>query len=245
MEISLSKYYLKILSPIIFFILTLAFFRNNFLILVYFLLFGLFGMAGEVAISFLWDIFYPQKFWGYQVQTLFKKYSSLLNLAPWGLGGFIYWFCFIKWPFIYLDFINSQLTKEDLAYTALIFFVSQFLVLAIRCLWVRSFKSDKFEFKKVNLFNLFYFFLPFLASLGYLIVFIDSTFLPLFMVAGFIAFIFEYLFGKICYCVLGHSLWVYNYSSFDNKHITFLSIPFFIEGAFYFFWVGEFIKILF
>ncbi len=237
MKISISKYYLRIILPIILLVIILSFFENNFLFLIYFLLFGILGMVGETLFSWLWDIFYPKRFWDYKVQTLFKNYTSYLNLIPWGLGGFVYWFCFIK---LSDGLITLSSGNVEFLYVSAIFLAIQLLTISIRLI----FKKKRFEFKKVNILNIIYFYIPFIVSLVYLTVLIDVRYLSVVLTTGVIVFLFEYSFGKVCHWTLGSRLWVYNYCASDKGHITFLSIPAFIQGGIYFMFMGELLKII-
>jgi hypothetical protein len=235
MRISVSKYYLRIILPIISLVIILSFIENDLSFLIYFLLFGILGMIGETLFSWLWDIFYPKIFWDYKVQTLFKNYTSYLNLIPWGLGGFVYWFCFIKLS----DGLVTLSSKNiEFIYVSIIFFAIQLLTISVRLIL----KKKKFEFKKVNILNIWYLYLPFIVSLVYLTMLVDTRYLSIILITGIIVFLFEYSFGKVCHWVLGSRLWVYNYYSFDKGHITFLSIPAFMQGAVYFLFIGELIK---
>lgn len=210
--------------------------------LVMFLVYGLLGMIGETAFSILWKTFYKSRFWTYTEDTIFGSYSSKLNLIPWGIGGFLYLHTINLLFDLFGTGLNSFIRPFSLDYAS-----NHYLFIAILAgllgygaikLYMVFLRKEKFD--TVNIKNYLLFISPFILLLTILTIFVNPILVIILIISGFVAFICEYLFGKLVSLLMGKQLWTYNFLSYDNKHITPLSIIPFIMGAFFYLLVNNF-----
>ncbi|OIN93066.1 hypothetical protein COS81_01125 [candidate division WWE3 bacterium CG06_land_8_20_14_3_00_42_16] len=204
--------------------------------LFFFSLFAVAGVFGESIFSFWWDCLFDKRFWVYGVKPIFHSYSSLLNFVPWGAGGMLYLAIlevlgmkFLN-PLYHVSFFSDKpfYVIFSLGFISILIFTFVFAYLA------RRRKKWGFEFRKVNIANYLTFCLPITIPLLTLSIFsaIDYFYLTVFF--GFIAFIFEYLFGKFLVFFISKKFWYYTYFTFDRKHSTVLIILPAAAGGFLF-----------
>jgi hypothetical protein len=224
----------------------LVFDRINALFLFAFL--AVTGILGETVFSIIWDTYFDKKFWEYKVSTIFNDYSSLLNFIPWGVGGFLYLTILnaisnvigermLSQALSLENFWQWDLLRMWLVYGAILLSITVFRIIFLGSL-------PKIEFKQVNLGNYIVFVFPFLAAIAYITATDGLHHILIFISFATIAFIAEYLFGKMCKLFVNKKLWTYTYLTFDHQHITPLAmIPFVMAG--YWFWtMAEFFYFL-
>lgn len=184
-----------------------------------FLIFGISGIIGETLFSIAWQSLYSEPFWEYKVQTILNGYTSYLNFIPWSVGGITY--------ITILEFFQQEITLEqNLRLILCSIMVLTGLILAFKFLRLN-------KFKRASLINYSVFVTP-LILMFVIITFYNSSFTVVILIAGLVAFIFEYTFGKVIEVFAGKSLWDYNFWSFDKKHISLLSIlPFTAAGLWF------------
>lgn len=232
-KFSIRNYYL-LLSVFIIVLFIYAFKVNSFQPIFIFLVFSIAGIIGETIVSFWWQMFFGQRLWVYNTQTVYHKYTSLLNFIPWGVGGYLY-------------LITAGQIMPTLHYPNLSFiFVPLFPVLVIlQKIIFDLFKPHKhFKFHTVGLTNLLFFYFPILIAVGITIIIYGWNILGVFVLFAIVATTAEYFFGKICQSVISKKLWTYNYLSFDEGHFTPISIILFAFGGFYFLVVAQNIGLL-
>lgn len=211
-------------------VLGLSFIFNK-IDLVYFVIFAIAGVIGEIIFSILWDTLFDKKFWEYKVKTIWNGYSSWLNFIPWGIGGLMY----LNILRLYNFFFSISINKDEIIYILIILWSLAFLCMLIVFIF-QSLDSNKktLEFKEVSLKNYFKFSLPIIMPIIIGGIYYTSDIIFLAILFGLIAFIAEYLYGKFCTIFISKKLWTYTYYTFDKNHGTPLAIIPFTLGGFYF-----------
>jgi len=229
-KFSIRNYYI-LLSIFIVGLFVYATKINSLQPIIIFLAFAITGVIGETFISFWWQMFFGQRFWVYNTETLYHKYTSILNFIPWGVGGYIY--------LIIAKQINIEFQFASLY---ILFFLLYPVLIIFQKLIFNFFKpSHHFKFHSVNLLNLFIFYLPILLIISLATVLHGWGILILFLEFGIVATTTEYLFGKACQSIISKKLWTYTYLPFDQGHFTPLSFIFFAFGGFYFLMVAQYL----
>lgn len=219
---SILNYYLLLL-PLVSGLLIYCFKTNSFRPLAMFASFSIFGIIGEILVNSWWQIFYGQRFWVYNEETILHRYSSFLNLIPWGIGGFLY-----------LGIIN-RFAKQDYSGIELLFLSGLGLSVLFQLTLRYYFWSPEHKFHKIGK-EIILFYFPIFALVAILGFFYGKEIYILVLLFGFVATVAEYLFGKACSFFISKKLWNYNYMAIDQGHFTPLSIPLFILGGFGF-WI--------
>jgi hypothetical protein len=233
---SVNKYY-KLVSLLLIFPIWWTIDSKTIWPMVYFCLFGVFGMLGEIIFSEWWMSFYEQPLYKYSVQGIVHSYSARINYIPWGAGGL-----FCLWVISFFSKIFPQYgislngLNSDIFYYIFIlcFFAGlafQFMVrVVMEFLHPRSFK-----FKTVRPLNQLLFLFPFMFALTVSGILFTEGLILLALIIGISASFFEYLYGKILERNLGTKFWKYKPFSFDGGHFTpLVIIPFSILG--FYFW---------
>jgi hypothetical protein len=186
------------------------------------------GVIGETIFSLWWKGFFARRFWVYKVETIFSKYTSLLNLIPWGVGGFLYLVVYDNLN----KFLGTSLSNQSVFFSSFVFVMLIFVSIGFRLVFNLILeRTITLRFRKFALHRYFYYVLPFVFTIIMFTLFFDPYYLVLAVGFGIIGFLTEYLFGKVCVLFVSRSLWDYTYHTFDNKHGTLLSIvPFSIAG---------------
>jgi len=223
-----DNYCILIMPPLISILLVAIRYQSS-LPLGLFLIFGIAGMVGETIFSIWWKIFFEKNFWIYRFDTLFNGYTSTLNFVLWGMGGLL-----LAWVGEKVGISHSPgngfLSVPLIATYIFLFFVGLTLFVSYH---IGERRKIGFQFKELNFFSYLLFCMPILAVIVYL-AYVDILYLRAAIFFGLIAFIFEYLLGKVIEFFISKELWYYSYGSFDHKHSTFLNILPFILGGFYF-----------
>lgn len=220
-----NKNYYIMLLPAVAGIVFEAYQQNSYLPLLLFIVFAFTGVVGETMMSFWWQIFFTQRFWTYNVKTVYHRYTSWLNFIPWGLGGYLY--------YLTAERLTSKTYPgiEFLALTAIaiLFLLQVYLFNLFRF-------TQHYKFREVNLPSFLVFYSPIFIFIFILTSIYGTDILKL--AAGFalVGTVAEYLFGKACQLFVSKKLWDYNYWAVDGNHFTPLSIPMFCFGGFYF-WI--------
>lgn len=234
-KFTLGNYYLLVL-PIPLSVLIYSFLSNSWLPIIFFAIFCVAGILGEVLFSLWWSFFYKKSFWTYTTKTFFKKYTSSLNFLAWGLGGFTYLLILSYFP---------KINFSKLSFLFLfLFLVVAFIQILLFLLLFRR-RLFKHKFQKVNFYNWLFFSLPIIIPLFLIVYWFGLTFLWLFLLMALAGMIIEYVFGKICHFFLSRRLWTYNHLSVDKDHFTILSFLPFALGGIYFWCVFLIVYLLF
>lgn len=203
---------------------------------IIFFAFGLTGMIGETIFAVWWKAVFSRRFWVYHSDVLYRGYTSLLNLVPWGMGGLVY-FATLEWLAWYY---HESIYQRDYIFSApfakpffAVFIVSLLVSIYLLYQWSK-FTKVKLGEVKLNLITYTIFCLPMLSGLAYLVIFRNPGFLIIAAAFGLAAFAIEYLFGKVEEVFLSNKLWYYSYLTFDHRHSTPLNILPFAFGGFYF-----------
>lgn len=190
--------------------------------LIFFVVFGTAGIAGEVLISFWWKAFYNEPLWTYAVETEVHRYTSRLNFVFWGAGGLFY-----------LDLLQLTGVPLNKFYHPFLWtFYSCFFLMLFGLLAVQKYFFKKAS--KVTFSNYLFFCSPFLLALGLGCWWYGNEFLLIAMVFGLVVCFLEYLLGKLMQAVISKKFWTYTYLSMDDGHFTPLSIALFSLAGFYF-----------
>ncbi|KKQ36219.1 MAG: hypothetical protein US52_C0005G0009 [candidate division WS6 bacterium GW2011_GWA2_37_6] len=228
-EFSKRNYYIM-MSPFIIGLLAYAIAIGSIKPILVFIIFALAGVFGETFFSVIWDSLFDKRFWIYRVDTLYKSYSSLLNFIPWGVGGFLY--------LSIVDLIKIDYDKSlpiPFYFFMLVLFTCFQIIIFIVAYFSKRRRKINFEFRELNIKTYIFFILPIISSIIIVSIIYSIFFIVLFVVFGLVAFISEYLFGKMCTFFISKKLWYYTYYTIDNKHTTPLNIvPFGIAG--FYFW---------
>ena len=88
-KFSIRNYYL-LLSIFVIGIFAYSWATNSFKPIILFAIFAIGGVFGEALVSFWWQMFFGQRLWTYNTETIYHKYTSRLNFIPWGVGGYLY-----------------------------------------------------------------------------------------------------------------------------------------------------------
>ena len=186
--------------------------------------FAAWGVMGEMIFSLLWDTLFIRRLWIYQVGTAFHAYTSVLNFAPWAVGGALY--------LTIAELLNRTPTTSSLIsfWIVLAGTYGTLLIGRIVVAHIHHFKT--IEFKHFTPYTYAWFILPVVLALM-------STHSVevwiLAMVFGFVGWGAEYAFGKLCHQVLGKRLWVYTYGARDKGHITpYAIVPFALAGMWFY-----------
>lgn len=196
------------------------------------------GVVGEVVFSIWWDAMFEKRFWVYRVQTMFKSYTSWLNFIPWAVGANLYLLIWRVFAQFVVDPLNARTPHTSLPawqFAAITFGAT--LVAEALLLWLwRSARGQRFEAKNVSFANYALFCTPILVMLTGLGFIYSTNYFALFAVMAIVAWIAEYMFGKMCHLFLSKRLWSYTYAASDHGHITPLSIiPFGLAGFYFLF----------
>ncbi|MBD3280464.1 hypothetical protein GF389_02985 [Candidatus Dojkabacteria bacterium] len=191
--------YFIMMSPFVLSKLLDSLLLNDFKPFFIFIVFGVAGVIGETVFSIWWDTPFKKRFWVYLEEEVLKSYTSLLNFIPWSVGGYL----FINIYKTLENFITIDI-HTDLSGQRIIFFVPMIIVGSITMFlsFVYAFYSRKrrkfyFEFKEVNAISYFVFISPLFTALIFAISFYGIEYLILASLFGIIAFIAEYMFGKM------------------------------------------------
>ncbi len=225
---SLINYYILV-SGYLIGIFLLSLIERNLFYLSLFVFFAVAGVLGEMFFSWLWKLYFKKPFWKYNSQLIANGYSSWLNFIPWGSAGFLFLaITEIYYGDVFLIFKND--TGREMAFIvmfqmALVFFL-QFLIFKI---------VSRTNFKMSKKIKYIYFISPFFI-LGLFVPIDYFNYTALFFLYGVLAFVSEYIFGKISRIVINKKLWNYNYATLDQGQTTLLNIiPFGVAGYFFLF----------
>ena len=203
--------------------------------LILFIIFALAGVIGEALTDLWWQKFYVRGLWIYNVETVFRRFTSWLNFLPWALGGLLY-----------LNVANRIV--GDRIFPSILPIAMTLLVASV-LLQIFLFNllkpSASFKFHQARWFNLIVIYLPIVFTVGILARIFGPIIYELALWFAVVGTIAEYLFGKACHIFISKKLWDYTYWSVDSGHFTLLSIPLFCIGGFYFWiisiWVNQYL----
>ncbi|GEM_PF-2761571 len=242
---SVKKYFLLV-SVLLIYPLWWTFHNNSPKLLVLFFIFAVCGMLAEALMSNCWKIFYKQPFYVYAVDTLDHKFTSLLNIIPWGVAGFMFISLVYYLAPVFTAtqpqsaIINSGPVSVALPFY-LVFITSILISLSLNAIiWcaLLHFKHHSYQFKKVTLINYLFVSLPFWAPIAICAIIYGPVMLKLALAFGVLIALAEYIFGKICQFFVSKKLWAYNYAAHDDGHFTPLAILPFAFLGFYFWAIG-------
>jgi hypothetical protein len=205
--------------------------------LLIFAFFGLAGMAFEILASEWWAMFYKNRVYSYTVETVDHKFSSWLNIIPWGGAGLLY--------LAFLEIIKSQLVSGPILTSATnpelpfyYIFIAAFLAGLVfqMLLWVTFIlqKRHDHKFIKVTWSNFSFFVFPFALAMAACAAVYGGVFIILALLFGVVASVFEYLFGRAAEWIISKKLWTYNHPSLDRGHISPVTLFGFSLAGFYF-----------
>jgi hypothetical protein len=235
---SIKKYHLMV-SVLLLYPLWWTFRHQSFKLLILFLIFAVCGILVETFASTWWRIFYPHRFYVYAVEALDHNYTSLLNIIPWGAGGFLY-LTVVYYLAPLLARAQPEIIKigsGSVAITLPFYFIFLAATLAFLALDIMIwnvfflYKNHHYKFKTVTLINYLFVFLPFAGTIAVCAFLYGPIMLELGLAFGVLGALAEYLFGKACQFFISKKLWAYNYLAFDNGHLTPLTLlPFAFLG---------------
>lgn len=192
--------------------------------IIVFMVFAVVGVLGETLINFWWQMFFGQRLWVYSTETLYHKYTSLLNFIPWGIGGYLY--------LITARQIMPVSQYPNLSFLCL--FLFPILVIFQKLIFDFFKPHSNFKFHKVGLINLLFFYFPILIVIGLFVYIYGWNMFATFVLFAVMATIAEYIFGKACQSIISKKLWTYIYLPYDYGHFTPIVILLFGFGGFYF-----------
>lgn len=216
-----ARYFL-IFSPIFLLLIANSFVSGTLEPIRIFFIFAVFGVAGEILMSILWNTLYERPFWVYTRGSFFRGYSSYLNFFAWGVGGYIYYLIGE-----YFGFPINQNSASG-------FFISFFIVLSILLVLFRLVRRNKGKFEFVTIGNYIFTLIPVLATFVFVVYQEGLLAVWVILIFGLVGTLTEYLYGKVCERILGERLWIYLHKSMDSGHFTPLAIPFFAFTGLYF-----------
>lgn len=229
------KYY-KFIGLFLVFPIWLSLRAESFAPIVYFLLFGLFGMLGEILFSEWWKSFYEQPLYKYSVEGIVHSFSAKINFIPWGVAGlFCLWLINIFFKNFPGSKINLNTGANEFYYVFIVCFFAgfafQFMVRAV----MEFVHPRSFKFKKVGFLNQFLFLFPFLLGIAVSSLIFGKVIIWFGLGLGLFAALAEYGYGKVLEHSFGKKFWIYKPWSFDHGHFTPLAIiPFALMG--FYFW---------
>lgn len=204
--------------------------------ILYFCGFALAGVIGETLISIWWRLYFTNRFWVYQVETVDHSYTSWLNFIPWGVGGIIY--------FNTLTRFISEPSGTRYASLWIISLVAVIVLFILQRALLRLALREQERYRTLTVMNFVLFFWPIVAFVALLAYLFGPEMYVLACIFGVVATSAEYLFGKSTEFFISKKLWRYNYLSFDNGHFTPLSLPLFALGGFYFWSVAQMLHLM-
>jgi hypothetical protein len=185
---------------------------------------GLAGVAGEVAVSIAWRLFFGESIWTYSHGAVLSGITSTLNFLPWAVGAFLFQAATsIAGAPRGGVLVPAAVSAAALAATALVAWPC-YLVLARRRFSALSFGV---------------FVLPVAASAATLAVVCDSAYLWLMALFAVVGFVFEYGYGRAMSVFFGKALWTYNRWRVDGGHASLASLPLWALGGLYFHFIAR------
>lgn len=225
---SVRHYYIMI-SPLIIGLIINAWRAGSIKSVVLFIIFAFAGVIGELLVDLWWQKFYLKSLWIYNVETVYRRYTSWLNFIPWALGGFLY-----------LNVANRIVGDKIFLSILPISFTTLTVAIFLQIFLFNLLKPvNQFRFHRVTLLSLVVVYLPIIFMICTLASVYGSIIYQLALWFAIIGTVAEYLFGKACHFFISRKLWNYTYLSVDNGHFTPLAIPLFCIGGFYFWIIGR------
>jgi hypothetical protein len=206
---------------------------KNYILLTFFIVSGMFGVTGELLISWWWRQFFWKGFWDYKHAAILRGDTSSLNFPAWSLGGILIVFTY----FIFENVFNTNML-DVMNTTKIINFLSDLILYELIGI-VFSIVLGKIILKKDMRGKTLLRYSVFSSGILLFISLLTNTYglkwLILFIIWGLICFVTEYLFGKIVVKFVGKKLWLYTYLTIDNGHTSLLNIlPFALAGYYLF-----------
>ena len=187
-----------------------------------FFIVGFIGMAAEAFYDFYWHQFNNKPLWEYTLGAIFNKYTSSVNFVAWSTSAVV---------FIGIVYFFDSLMKQDqfivFADYSLYFILTFTLIFAFLARIYKSKKADSITFVKYLIIVL-----PILLGFIFSCSLTSWIYLVYVFCFGIIAFVSEYLYGKILEYVFGKKFWIYNYATIDNDSTSpFNIIPAMFAGV--------------
>jgi hypothetical protein len=196
--------------------------------LALFVVAGLAGIVGELAMSVLWRAFFSEPIWTYNHRGVLRGYTSTLNFLPWAVGAF--WFHSMGRLLSGPHAIGPSGIRPMLV-SATAFALTLAIVWAAR--WVARPGSREFSRPAFA-----WFCLPIAVTGLALALLCDPRYLALMAAFSVTGFITEYAYGRSMSVFFERSLWTYNHWKIDGGHTSFVTFPLWALGGLYFHFIS-------
>lgn len=195
--------------------------------LVLFVLAGIAGIAGEVAVSLLWRRYFHEPIWTYSYRSVLRGYTSTINFLPWSVGALL----FVETGRLVQGTPSLGLSLRAVLVSAVA------LGAGLACSW----PARRFTAAGSGVFSpgaLALFVLP-VATTALGLGLVCGPRYPLMMLAfAIVGFATEYAYGRSMSVFFERGLWTYNHWSIDEGHTSFVTLPLWALGGLYFYFIA-------
>ncbi len=180
---------------------------------IWFLIVGFVGMAAEATYSYIWRLYFKKNNWTYTELPIFNAFTSWYNFIPWSVGLMI----FLR----VLTQLAGYFALNDFIYVALLHLFLAAGITAFQAVFGYIQKRKDEEFNLSFSFGTFVLFsMPLIVPVVLISIFFGLEYLIYALVCGFLAFVLEYLYGKVMDLLFGRQFWTYSYATLDGNHTS-------------------------
>lgn len=189
---------------------------------------GLLGIAGELAVAWLWKTFFRIPIWTYSHGSVLAGHTSTLNFLPWAIGAFLL--------HTTSRLVGTLAGIDDAVARPMLIATLAFLAgAAIAWPLRRLTRASELEFSKPA-FAVFC--LPIAAVALALALFCDPAWLAVMLAVAITGFLTEYGYGRSMSLFFERGLWTYNHWKIDSGHTSFVTFPLWALGGLYFHFIA-------
>jgi hypothetical protein len=199
----------------------------------YFALFvaaGLLGIAGELAVAWLWRTFFRVPIWTYSYNSVLAGHTSTLNFLPWAIGALLLHTTARLVGALAGTDVDAAVARPMLVAT-LAFSIGAIVAWPLR----RFTRARALDFSKPA-FAVFC--LPIATVALALGVFCDPAWLAVMLALAVVGFLTEYGYGRSMSLFFEQGLWTYNHWKIDSGHTSFVTLPLWALGGLYFHFIA-------
>jgi hypothetical protein len=205
---------------------------HQFRFFVFFVLTGFVGMCAEAFYSYVWKLFFAKPNWKYTELPLFRGFTSWYNFIPWSVGFVVFLGILLK--------LESYFDVSELSYIwnsfLAIMIVGTFIELLLGLILKNTTKNFLVKF---SLLNFLLFSMPVFLGIVFVGISFGWIYIVFSLLMGAVAFVTEYLYGKLMHIFFGRQLWYYNYLPLDGNHTSITNFFGAIGGGYIF--IGFFV----
>jgi hypothetical protein len=180
---------------------------------MWFVIVGFVGMAAEATYSYVWRLYFKKNNWTYTELPIFNAFTSWYNFIPWSVGLMI----FLRG----LTVLSDYFVLQDFIYVSLLYLIVAAGITVVQGVvgYIRKRNNEAYDVP-FSIGNFMLFSLPLIFPIILITMFFGLEYLIFSLICGLLAFILEYLYGKVMDLLFGRQYWTYSYITLDGDHTS-------------------------